>query len=166
MASRNTYECYVCKKNNFPGVRVYLDGKTDDGITVYKNEDMTPHQHKQQVKPQQQQVSTTVVTEPTSLNIINAKLDRIITLLLRVATSEEQQQQQQQMADKEKDAEEINALIRQVEGDTARYLTDVLMAIVEEQVKARTLDKQTGSLHSRSGQRFSTSEGLVGLNNE
>ena len=84
MASRNTYECYVCKKNNFPGVRVYLDGKTEDGKTVYKNEDMSAHSHKQQ--KQQQPESSTIVTEPattiTAMKIINAKLDRIISLLV------------------------------------------------------------------------------------
>jgi hypothetical protein len=48
MASKQTYECYVCKKNNFPGVRVHLDGKDANGKTIYKNENMTPHQHKQQ----------------------------------------------------------------------------------------------------------------------
>lgn len=87
MASRQTYECYVCKRNGFADVRVYLDGKTEDGKTIYKNEDLTPHQHKQanqqsqQQGQQQQQGSTTVVTEPTSMKIINAKLDRIIALL-------------------------------------------------------------------------------------
>lgn len=84
MASKQTYECFVCKKNGFPDTRVYLDGKTEDGKTIYKNEDMTPHQHKQQQEKQPsslQQASTTIVTEPTSLKIINAKLDRIIALL-------------------------------------------------------------------------------------
>ena len=81
MASRNTYECYVCKKNNFPGVRVYLDGKTEDGKTVYKNEDMSAHAHKQQKQQQQSQFSH-IVTEPTTvMKILNAKLDRIISLL-------------------------------------------------------------------------------------
>jgi hypothetical protein len=48
MASKQTYECYVCKKNGFTDTRVFLDGKTSDGKTIYKNPDMTPHQHKQQ----------------------------------------------------------------------------------------------------------------------
>lgn len=87
MASKQTYECFVCKKVGFPDTIVYLDGKTEDGKTIYKNEDMSPHQHKQQAKQQQQSqqgqaaASTTIVTEPTSLKIINAKLDRIISLL-------------------------------------------------------------------------------------
>lgn len=55
MASKQTYECFQCKKNGFPDVRVYLDGKTEDGKTIYKNEDMTPHQHKQQTKQPAQQ---------------------------------------------------------------------------------------------------------------
>lgn len=55
MASKQTYECYICKRNNFPNVRVYLDGKTEDGKTIYKNEDMSPHQHKQKQQQQQQQ---------------------------------------------------------------------------------------------------------------
>ena len=85
MASKQTYECFQCKKNGFPDVRVYLDGKTEDGRTIYKDENMAPHQHKQQEKQpaqqQQLQASTTIVTEPTSLKIINARLDRIIALL-------------------------------------------------------------------------------------
>jgi hypothetical protein len=46
MASKQTYECYVCRRNGLENVRVYLDGKTEDGKTIYKNEDMTPHAHK------------------------------------------------------------------------------------------------------------------------
>jgi hypothetical protein len=92
MASKQTYECYVCKRNGFPDIRVFLDGKTEEGKTIYKNEDMTSHQHKtkqpEQEQQSQPQASTTIVTEPTSVKIINAKLDRIIALL------ESQQQQQ------------------------------------------------------------------------
>ena len=54
MASRNTFECYRCRGNGFPETRVYLDGKTEDGKTIYKNPDMSPHSHKQG-GPQQQQ---------------------------------------------------------------------------------------------------------------
>ena len=85
MASRNTYECYICKKNGFPETRVYLDGKTEDGKTIYKNEDLTPHQHKSEAESPQNRAQKssfdTVVTEPTSLKSINTKLDRIIELL-------------------------------------------------------------------------------------
>jgi hypothetical protein len=28
MASKQTYECFVCKRNGFPDTRVYIDGKT------------------------------------------------------------------------------------------------------------------------------------------
>jgi hypothetical protein len=76
MASKQTYECYVCKRNGFADIRVYLDGKT-----IYKNEDMSPHVHKQQ--QQQHSQSSNTVTEPatTAMKIINAKLDSIISLL-------------------------------------------------------------------------------------
>jgi hypothetical protein len=45
--SKQTYECYVCKRNGFPDTKVYLEGKTEDGKTIYKNEDMSSHNHKQ-----------------------------------------------------------------------------------------------------------------------
>ena len=80
MASRNTYECFMCKKAGFPDTRVYLDGKTEDGKTVYKNEDMSPHQHKQG-NGQQQRGSTTIITQATQNDIIIKKLDEIIVLL-------------------------------------------------------------------------------------
>jgi hypothetical protein len=57
MASKQTYECFVCKKAGFPDTRVYLDGKTEDGKTVYKNTDMMLHQHK--ITKQQEQTSWT-----------------------------------------------------------------------------------------------------------
>jgi hypothetical protein len=82
MASKQTYECYVCKRNGFPNVRVYLDGKTEDGRTIYKNEDMSPHAHKlkQQAQfHQEQQVSNADLTE--LLKVLNEKMDRIIALL-------------------------------------------------------------------------------------
>lgn len=58
MTSRQTFECYVCKRQGFADVRVFLDGKTEDGKTIYKNPDMTPHQHKQQSQAQQQPKQT------------------------------------------------------------------------------------------------------------
>jgi hypothetical protein len=61
---------------------VYLAGKDGQGKTLYVEENGTPHMHKVKQEQQQQQGSTTtVVTEHTSLKIINAKLDRIISLL-------------------------------------------------------------------------------------
>lgn len=93
MASKQTYPCFQCRKSGFDNVMVYLDGRDSSGKTIYKNEDMTPHQHKQkQEQQQQQQASTTIMTEPTSLKIINTKLDRIIALL----ESQSQQQHDQQ----------------------------------------------------------------------
>lgn len=58
-------------------ISVYLDGRTEDGRTIYKNKDMSPHQHKQQQQQSQSQ------PEPTFVKILNAKLDRIIALLER-----------------------------------------------------------------------------------
>jgi hypothetical protein len=85
MASRKTYTCFVCQKSGH-GVQVFLDGKDAEGKTKYLNEDMTRHTHlgsspQQQQQQQQPEASTIIVTEPTSLKIINAKLDRIIGLL-------------------------------------------------------------------------------------
>lgn len=98
--SKSTYECYTCRRNGFPEIRVYLDGKTEDGKkTIYKNEDMSPHQHK--VK---QQTVTSTATAPTTIpsnsnsstpvttdtlestiklyfDSINAKIDKIIGYL-------------------------------------------------------------------------------------
>jgi hypothetical protein len=88
MASRKTYTCFVCQKAGHE-ILVFLDGKDEAGHTKYLNEDMTRHTHlgsrlslqEQQGQQQQAQGSTTVVTEPTAMKIINAKLDRIISLL-------------------------------------------------------------------------------------
>jgi hypothetical protein len=87
MASRKTYTCFVCQKAGHD-IQVFLDGKDEAGHTKYLNEDMTRHTHlgsslqqEQQLQSQQSQGSTTVVTEPTAMKIINAKLDRIISLL-------------------------------------------------------------------------------------
>jgi hypothetical protein len=75
----------------FPDIRVYLDGKTETGATVYKNEDMSAHAHKskqQQQPPKyqyQEQGSTTIVTPATKedrilalLNGLNIKIDRVV----------------------------------------------------------------------------------------
>lgn len=96
MASKQTYPCYVCKKAGFDDVRVYLDGRTADGKTIYKNEDMTPHNHKQEQISQQTWENTeygkSVDTSNTNalLKIIIAELQRLIKLF------EEKQQQQPQ----------------------------------------------------------------------
>ena len=69
-------------------MQVYLDGKTAEGKTIYKNPDMSEHIHKLKGQDQQQQTqtqpvqsSTTIVTENTAHKIINARLDRVIELL-------------------------------------------------------------------------------------
>jgi hypothetical protein len=56
MASKQTYECYVCRSNGFENIRVYIDRKTEAGKIIFKNPDMSPHIHKQgQQRLQQQQ---------------------------------------------------------------------------------------------------------------
>ena len=65
---------------------VYLAGKDEFGKTVYAEEDGTPHLHKTNTNKQGSSTlvttsTTTPTIEPTSLKIINAKLDRIISLL-------------------------------------------------------------------------------------
>ena len=81
--SRKPYECFKCRDKGYSNTMVYLAGKDESGKTVYVEEDGTPHLHKTN-----KQGSSTVVTntttptmEPTLLKIINAKLDRIISLL-------------------------------------------------------------------------------------
>jgi hypothetical protein len=97
MASRNTYPCYICIKNGFADVRVYLDGKTADGKTIYKNEDMSPHIHKQHAPEFRQRVNSNTSSmqesqpqqpaqeqqQPTelSLKLIHARIDRVVQLL-------------------------------------------------------------------------------------
>ena len=46
--------------------------------------------------------------------------------------------------DEEKEAEEVKTLIKDVEHDTAKYILNILQAIINEQIKARNLDRQTG----------------------
>jgi hypothetical protein len=93
MASKQTYECYVCKRNGFPDTRVYLDGKTDDGKTIYKNEDMSAHSHKRNVantstansqqsqqltgQPQQQQ-QPTLSEILMQIKLLQQKVDKIL----------------------------------------------------------------------------------------
>jgi hypothetical protein len=48
-------------------------------------------------------------------------------------------------AEDSRDAEELEALIRTVERDTCRYLIGILQTIINEQVQAHSLDKQTGT---------------------
>jgi hypothetical protein len=45
----------------------------------------------------------------------------------------------------QKETEGLQALIRDVERDTAKYLIGILKALVDEQVQGRNLNKETGS---------------------
>lgn len=82
MASKQTYECYVCKRNGFADTRVYLDGKTEDGRTIYKNEDMSPHQHKRQQQHGSDDAGNiTELSETTQLKVLGARLEYAISLL-------------------------------------------------------------------------------------
>jgi len=107
MASRKPYECFKCRDNGFPNTMVFLAGKDEQGKTIYIEEDGIGHRHKTKgghiIKQQQQPsaattnssstVGTTDITEgsSTAIKIVNAKLDRIINLLLesRGQTQEE-----------------------------------------------------------------------------
>jgi hypothetical protein len=88
MASKQTYPCYVCKRNGFEDVRVYLDGKTEDGKTIYKNEDMSSHKHKtkvpsqlQQQQQQEQPLKSTNIDLVLEIKLLRQKIDHILTLL-------------------------------------------------------------------------------------
>jgi hypothetical protein len=89
MASRRTYECFQCRDKGFPNIMVFLDGKDDQGKTKYLESDgQTRHIHQGSSTTPLQQASTTVVTQATNesrvlniVNMISAKLDRVIALL-------------------------------------------------------------------------------------
>jgi hypothetical protein len=80
MASKQTYECYVCKRQGFENVRVFLDGKTEDGKTIYKNEDMSAHVHKGTIGTSSKTAQKLHV-DSVSLDVLNQKLDEILHLL-------------------------------------------------------------------------------------
>ena len=44
-----------------------------------------------------------------------------------------------------REAEEIKTLVKDVERDTSKYILDMLQAVINEQVRARVLDKSTGN---------------------
>ena len=66
--SKQTYEYYRCRDNGFPNTRVFLDGKTENGKTIYRNEDLTPHQHIGAVE------TTTTAVHTTNTTITNSNL--------------------------------------------------------------------------------------------
>jgi hypothetical protein len=84
MASKQTYECYTCKMNGFPETRVYLDGKDENGKTIYKNLDMLPHRHNILITKQQEQSGGNIPagqapTETTDFQVRQESVDRGIT---------------------------------------------------------------------------------------
>jgi hypothetical protein len=49
--NKRQYECFVCKKNNFPGTMVLLGGRDSAGKTIYIETDgSTAHTHKHEYK--------------------------------------------------------------------------------------------------------------------
>jgi hypothetical protein len=100
MASKNTWECFVCKANGFPGTLVYLAGKDAQGRAIRLEDDgTTPHVHKskvpsqqvqqEQVQRQQQQQAQQQqqLKQPEQVDLIlqikllNTKMDKVISLL-------------------------------------------------------------------------------------
>ena len=90
--SKQTYECYVCRNNGFDNVRVYLDGKTETGKPIYKNIDLTQHQHYQRkqshYKQEEEGDNININKFDSQLKSINAtlaalasKVDRVINLV-------------------------------------------------------------------------------------
>ena len=97
MASHKPYECFKCRDNGFPNTMVYLAGKDEQGKTVYIEEDGTAHQHKQkqqqgqaqqpQPQPQSRSYADTNTNPMPLLRILDAKMDRVIALLEKQATT-------------------------------------------------------------------------------
>jgi hypothetical protein len=89
MASKQTWECFVCKNNGFPGTMVYLAGKDDQGRAIRLEPDgTTPHTHKTKVPSQQQQSQQTQqLQQPEQIELLlqikllNQKMDKVIALL-------------------------------------------------------------------------------------
>jgi hypothetical protein len=78
---------------------VYLAGKDDQGKTIYIEEEGTAHHHKTKEKNLQQPAvkknnnsAITNLTESSSaaIKVINAKLDRIINLLVESRRTQEE----------------------------------------------------------------------------
>ena len=88
MASKQPYECFVCKNNGFPAVMVYLAGKDEQGHAIRIEADGSQHIHKtkvpsrqQQPQPKQQQPQRQPPTAEHELKLIHARIDRVIQLL-------------------------------------------------------------------------------------
>lgn len=86
MASKNTFECFTCKNNGFPGVMVYLAGKDEQGKAIRLESDgITPHTHKTKVpsqqQQQQQQKEITIADLALQIKLMSQKLDRVIDYL-------------------------------------------------------------------------------------
>jgi hypothetical protein len=153
MASKQTYECFACKRNGFPDTRVYIDGKTEDGRTIYKNEDMSPHTHKLQSQQQSQQgeqasKSTTIVTQATKeerilnlLNDLNVKMNHVIKLLEseKVPTNHRTPDERRQVS---------------------VFLLTVLQAVISERVRTKQLRKGSWHLYLPCSQRPGNAHGL------
>ena len=105
MASRKPYECFRCRDNGFPNTMVYLTGEVDQVrklFTSKKMERLTDIRQErrdtyddnnqqpiqllllfQQLTPTVAACGTTNITESSpAIKVINAKLDRIINLLV------------------------------------------------------------------------------------
>ncbi|HZD35444.1 MAG TPA: hypothetical protein VE130_09590, partial [Nitrososphaeraceae archaeon] len=81
--SKQTFECYVCKKQGFNNERVYLAGKDSNGRTIYLETDgVTAHRHKFKERTPGETQPTTLATSAdtivSKLDEINSKLDRLL----------------------------------------------------------------------------------------
>ena len=82
--SKQTFECFVCKKQGFTNERVYLAGKDSNGRTIYLETDgVTAHRHKfkertPETKPTTLATSSDIIIQ--KLDEINSKLDRLLAI--------------------------------------------------------------------------------------
>lgn len=111
MASRKTYECFVCQKMGFD-VQVFLDGKDEKGHTKYLESDgVTKHVHKGQ-QPEEQYEDKIGVHLPTGstqesqqqpslaqilqiLQGLESKIDHLTKLFYAQSQSQQQKEPQQ-----------------------------------------------------------------------
>jgi hypothetical protein len=83
MASKQPWECFVCKSNGFAGTMVYLAGKDEQGRAIRLEADGSPHIHKSKApsqQQQQQQREPTIADVLMQIKLLHQKVDKLLLL--------------------------------------------------------------------------------------
>lgn len=127
MAEKKLFPCFVCKNNGFPDEMVILAGRDDEGNSIRKNPDESPHTHK------------------TKLAKRNYTLTQQVPMTQPLSREKTKEEAIQSMHDENKEGYAEYRKILKEQVDATRFLAEAILEL------ARAMRQDKGAVQTEEG---------------